>query len=77
MNFNRMIKSAVFMAFGMAAVCSFAIPPKTWDAIYNAENEGDYTSAKIEGDIRFGKYTHYKAVQPVSSRLKKVRSHSL
>lgn len=69
MNFNRIFKGAVFVALGLTAVCSFAVPPKTWDAIYNAENEGDYSSAKIEGDIRFGKYTHYKAVQPVSFKV--------
>ena len=63
------LKSVLIMACGMAAVQSFAIPQKTWDAIYNAEGEGDYAAAKIEGNIRFGKYTHYKEVQPVSFKV--------
>ena len=49
-----------------ALVCGVA----AWDAIYNAEGEGDYAAAKIEGNIRFGKYTHYKEVQPVSFKVK-------
>jgi len=48
---------------------AMAAAPKTWDAIFNAEGEGDYASAKIEGTIRMGKYTHYKAVQPVSFKV--------
>ena len=48
---------------------SEAVPPKTWDSIFNAEGEGDYTSVKIEGNIRLGKYTHYKEVQPVSFKV--------
>ena len=63
------LKSAFILACGLAAVQSFAIPQKTWDAIYNAEGEGDYAAAKIEGNIRFGKYTHYKEVQPVSFKV--------
>ena len=47
----------------------FAAPPKTWDAIFNAEGQGDYTAAKIDGNIRFGEYTHYKNIQPVSFRI--------
>ncbi|MCQ2104455.1 MAG: fibrobacter succinogenes major paralogous domain-containing protein [Fibrobacter sp.] len=64
------IKTILAVISCLAAVETFAAPPKTWDAIYNAEGEGDYASAKIEGDIRFGKYTHYKAVQPVSFKVK-------
>ena len=41
------------------AESSFAIIQKTWDSIFNAEGEGDYAAAKIEGNIRMGKYTHY------------------
>lgn len=70
MNFSRVIKTAAIMAFGLVAVTSFAAPPKSWDAIYNAEGEGDYAAGKIDGKIRFGKYTHYKEVQPVSFRVK-------
>ncbi|PWJ65546.1 MULTISPECIES: fibrobacter succinogenes major paralogous domain-containing protein [unclassified Fibrobacter] len=62
-------KSALVAIMGFAAVVSFAAPPKTWDAIYNAEGEGDYAAGKIDGNIRFGKYTHYKEVQPVSFRV--------
>ncbi len=47
----------------------WAVAPKTWDAIFNAEGEGEYTSAKIEGKIRMGEYTHYKSVQPVSFKV--------
>ncbi len=49
--------------------CAFAVILKTWDSIFNAEGEGDYAAAKIEGKIRFGKYTHYKEVQPVSFKV--------
>lgn len=62
-------KSALIAVIGFAAVSAFAVPPKTWDAIYNAEGEGDYGAAKLEGNIRFGKYTHYKEVQPVSFKV--------
>ncbi len=65
MNFKKTLVAIL----GLAAVSSLAIPPKTWDAIYKAEGEGDYTSAKIEGNIRLGKYTHYQNVQPVSFKV--------
>ena len=64
------LKSLFALVCGVAAVQTFAAPQKTWDAIYNAEGEGDYAAAKIEGNIRFGKYTHYKEVQPVSFKVK-------
>ena len=48
---------------------SFAIIQKSWDSIFNAEGQGDYAAAKIEGNIRMGKYTHYKEVQPVSFKV--------
>ena len=66
-NFSKLVMGGVF-AFATSHV--FAIPPKTWDAIFNAEGQGDYAAAKIVGKIRMGKYTHYKAVQPVSFAVK-------
>lgn len=63
-------KSALIAVLGLSAAFAVAAPPKTWDAVYNAEGEGDYTSGKVDGAIRFGKYTHYKEVQPVSFRIK-------
>lgn len=63
------LKSILIAAIGLSSVLTMAAPPKTWDAIYNAAGEGDYTSGKIDGNIRFGKYTHYKEVQPVSFRV--------
>ena len=62
-------KSMIAVVLGMAVVQAVAVPQKSWDAIYNAEGEGDYSAAKIEGKIRFGKYTHYKEVQPVSFKV--------
>ena len=62
-------KSMMAVVFGMAVVQAVAVPQKSWDAIYNAEGEGDYSAAKIDGKIRFGKYTHYKEVQPVSFKV--------
>ena len=64
------LKSFFVALCGLAVAYAVAVPQKTWDAIYNAEGEGDYAAAKIEGNIRFGKYTHYKEVQPVSFKVK-------
>ena len=69
MSCKHSLKSIFAIVFGLAVVQAVAIPQKTWDAIYNAEGEGDYAAAKIEGNIRFGKYTHYKEVQPVSFKV--------
>lgn len=57
-------------AFCLASSQVFAVPPKMWDAIFNAEGQGDYAAAKIDGKINMGKYTHYKEVQPVSFTVK-------
>lgn len=57
-------------ALALTAVQGFAVPPKTWDAIFNAEGQGEYASVTIDGNIRFGQYTHYKQVLPVSFRIK-------
>ena len=59
----------VFACVTLMGVAAFAVPPKTWDAIYKAEGEGDYTSVKVTGNIRMGKYTNYKEVQPVSFKV--------
>ena len=58
-----------FACVTLMGVAAFAVPPKTWDAIYKAEGEGDYTSVKVTGNIRMGKYTNYKEVQPVSFKV--------
>lgn len=64
-------KTRIFWCVTLAFACEsvFAVAPKMWDTIFNAEGEGDYTSVKVEGQIRFGKYTHYKEVQPVSFKV--------
>lgn len=54
---------------GLLSVLSWAAAPKSWDAIYHAEGQGEYTSAKVVGKYSFGKYTHYKNVQPVSFKI--------
>ena len=62
-------KTKFFVCFAVLAGMAFAAPPKTWDAIYKAEGEGDYTAVKIVGNIRMGKYTNYKEIQPVSFKV--------
>ncbi|MCF0224862.1 MAG: fibrobacter succinogenes major paralogous domain-containing protein [Fibrobacter sp.] len=62
-------RNTISAILGVAVASAMAVPPKTWDAVYNAEGEGDYSSAKIESEINFGKYTHYKQVQPVSFKV--------
>lgn len=52
------------------AAGAWALPPKTWDAIFNAEGEGDYVRAPIDGQVRFFKYTYYGEVQPVAFAVK-------
>ena len=66
-NLSKIIASGVF-CFVSSQV--FAVPPKTWDAIFNAEGAGEYSAAKVDGPIKMGKYTHYKEVQPVSFTVK-------
>lgn len=44
----------------------FAIPPRTWDAIFAAEGQGNYESAPVEGQVRFFNYEYYGEKQPVS-----------
>ena len=53
----KLFKLGICSALMLSAVQVFAAPPKTWDAIFNAEGQGDYAAAKIDGDIRFGQYT--------------------
>ncbi len=51
-----------FIAFLMLAfltISVFADSPRTWDAIFDAQGQGDYVSAKIDGPIRFSKFVHY------------------
>ena len=65
----KLFKLGVCSVLVASVAQAFAVPLKTWDAIFNAEGQGEYSAAKIEGDIRFGEYTHYKNVQPVSFRV--------
>ena len=62
-------KHAFVAVLSILAAQAMAAPPQSWDAIYNAAGSGEYASAKIEGNIRFGTYTHYKEVQPVSFKV--------
>ena len=65
----KLFKLGVCSVLVLSIAQAFAVPPKAWDAIFNAEGQGEYSAAKIEGDIRFGDYTHYKSIQPVSFRV--------
>jgi len=65
----KMLKngSKIFSLFVCIFVgSSVALPPRTWDAIFDAEGSGDYVSAKVEGQVRFFKYTYYGEVQPIA-----------
>ena len=65
----KLFKLGVGSVLVMSLAQAFAVPLKTWDAIFNAEGQGEYSAAKIDGNIRFGEYTHYKSVLPVSFRV--------
>ena len=65
----KLFRLGIYSVLALSVAQVFAAPPKTWDAIFNAEGQGDYAAAKINGEIRFGEYTHYKNVQPVSFRV--------
>ena len=65
----KLFKLGITSVLMMSVAQVFAVPPKTWDAIFNAEGQGEYSAAKIDGNIRFGEYTHYKSVLPVSFRV--------
>ncbi|MCF0216186.1 MAG: fibrobacter succinogenes major paralogous domain-containing protein [Fibrobacteraceae bacterium] len=64
------IKKLSLAVLGFFSMQAFAEAPKTWDVLFGAEGQGEYSAAKIEGSIRMGKYTHYKQVQPVSFKVK-------
>lgn len=62
-----------FIAFLMLAfltISVFADSPRTWDAIFDAQGQGDYVSAKIDGPIRFSKFVHYPPSQTLSFKVK-------
>lgn len=59
------------LLIGLASAAAFAAaPPKTWDAIFGAAGEGDYSSAKIVNDIRFTKYELYGEKQQLTFKVK-------
>ena len=39
-------------AIALMGETSFAIIQKSWDSIFNAEGQGDYAAAKIEGNMK-------------------------
>lgn len=59
-----------FLMLCLLGAAAFAAPPKSWDAIFDAEGEGDYASAPINGDIRFMKYEIYGEKQKVTFAVK-------
>ena len=59
----------VFLMLAMTGLL-FAAPQKSWDAIFGEEGQGEYLSAKIEGNIRFMKYQHYGEKQPLAFKVK-------
>ena len=59
----------VFLMLAMTGLL-FAVPQKSWDAIFGEEGQGEYLSAKIDGNIRFMKYQHYGEKQPLAFKVK-------
>ena len=59
----------LFLLLAMTGLL-FAAPQKSWDAIFGEEGQGEYLSAKIEGNIRFMKYQHYGEKQPLAFKVK-------
>jgi len=62
------IRKTICFLVCLSAICAFALP-KSWDSIFKTNEEANYASAKISGNVRLGKYTHYKNVQPVSFKV--------
>ena len=58
------------LGLALFTATSFATPPRTWDAIFDAEGQGEYESAPIVGQVRFYKYEYYGEKQPVSFAVK-------
>ena len=58
--------------FGLVLLCAnvFAVQPKTWDAIFHAEGQGEYESVPVVGQIRFMQYEYHGEKQPVSFAVK-------
>lgn len=54
------------LGFAFFAANVFALPPRTWDAIFQAEGRGEYESAQVVGQVRFYNYEYYGEKQPVS-----------
>ena len=47
----KLFKLGICSVLMLSVAQVFAAPPKTWDAIFNAEGQGDYAAAKIDGDL--------------------------
>lgn len=60
----------LFLILALFASSAMALPPRTWDAIFDAQGQGDYMPAKIDGMIRFSKYVHYPPAQTLSLKIK-------
>ena len=63
------VRFILFTIFALHVSFIFALPPQTWDAIFNAQGQGDYVSAKINGSIRFTKFVHYPPSQTLSFKV--------
>ena len=48
------------LIISLFSASSFASPPRTWDAIFDAQGQGEYASAPIDGQVRFYKYEYYE-----------------
>ena len=42
------VRFILFCIFALHIGSIFALPPQTWDAIFDAQGQGDYVSAKID-----------------------------
>lgn len=69
LNVMRLLNFSL-LSFVLFTASSFATAPRTWDAIFNAEGQGEYESAPIVGQVRFYKYEYYGEKQPVSFAIK-------
>src|SRR5574344_835759 len=63
------VRFILFCIFALHIGSIFALPPQTWDAIFDAQGQGDYVSAKIDGSIRFTKFVHYPPSQTLSFKV--------
>ena len=55
----KLFKLGVGSVLVMSLAQAFAVPLKTWDAIFNAEGQGEYSAAKIDGWDATRKHINY------------------